>query len=299
MRKIVDSNYLRRPELREYLAASPKNKVVVTDYLELEMLGAEKLDDFLKSTEILAQYPRQIILAKTIGTAAGLRGKEKGLKKRLTDGKRTRAFRTWCRKREQIARGDKSFEARRAEARKEAQVQLGDVLENLQIFKDNLEAHPARYTGDELNIIRTGKPFTPELMGKLLDGIMEFAKGLFAASTDRHELPSARELPYTFIFRFALCAYLHALHWIAAGGAKDRAPEKFRNDVIDVALVAYGTCFDGLLTNDKLAGEIYSNASHLLETGFLREGLMPLRLRGNNPKAGSARAVLNQKASHP
>ena len=57
MRKVVDSNYLEKPELREYLAASRKNVVVVTDYLELEMLGRDTLEQFLRSTEILAQYP--------------------------------------------------------------------------------------------------------------------------------------------------------------------------------------------------------------------------------------------------
>jgi hypothetical protein len=52
-------------------------------------------------------------------------------------------------------------------------------------------------------------------------------------------LPPAREVPYMFVFRFAVCAYMHTLHWIAAGGAKDRKPEKFRNDMIDVAIAAY------------------------------------------------------------
>lgn len=62
-------------------------------------------------------------------------------------------------------------------------------------------------------------------------------------------------MPYTFIFRYALCAYLHALHWIALGGAKDRKQEKFGNDFVDVAIVAFATCFDGLITNDKLTHE--------------------------------------------
>jgi hypothetical protein len=53
---------------------------------------------------------------------------------------------------------------------------------------------------------------------------------------------------------------MHTLHWIAAGGAKDRNLEKFRNDMIDVAIAAYATCFDGLLSDDKLANEIYVRA---------------------------------------
>lgn len=86
-------------------------------------------------------------------------------------------------------------------------------------------------------------------------------------------------MAYTFVFRYALCAYLHALHRIAVGGGKDRKDEKFAHDFVDVAIVAYATCFDGLLTKDKLAMEIYKNAKYLLDKGFLRKELMPKRSR--------------------
>jgi hypothetical protein len=109
MRKVVDRNYLQRPERREYLAASPKNILVVTDYLEMEMLGGRAGEPFLRSTEILAEYPRQVILAKLTDVTAGLRGRKKGMKKRLTDGKRSRAFRKWCETRPEIKVGDKAF----------------------------------------------------------------------------------------------------------------------------------------------------------------------------------------------
>ena len=99
-----------------------------------------------------------------------------------------------------------------------------------------------------------------------------------AANPEWRELPSAANLPYTFTFRFALCAYLHALHWIAAGNAA-RKPEDFRNDLVDVAIVAFATCFDGLLSNDKLANEVYENAMFLLKDGFLRKELQPDRKR--------------------
>jgi hypothetical protein len=280
MRKVVDSNYLGTKELRDYLAASPEHKAVVTDYAEMEMLRAETLAGLLKSTEILAQYPKQALLAKTTDVATKLRGRKKGLKKRLIDKKRTRAFRNWCRRREQIKSGDPAFEDERKRARSEAIAHLGHMLENLQELKDDLDAHAARhYTEDELTILRTRKPLTPALQNKLIDGVMDFALKFFAANPDLREVPPAAELPYTFTFRFALCAYLHSLHWIAVGGAKDRKLEKFRNDLVDVAVVAYATCFDGLLSNDKLANEIYGNAMFLLANGFLRRDVQPVRPR--------------------
>jgi hypothetical protein len=268
MRKVVDSNFLRTKELRDYLCASRDNVAVVTDYAELEMVSAETLEGVLKSTEILAEFPRQVILSKPTGVVSSLRGKKKGLKKRFTDGRRTRAFRKWCRIREQIRRGEKPFNHERT--RDEARAHLSELLDNIATLKDDLEAHASgHYTADELRIIRTRKPFTPELTGKLIDGIMHFTLKFFEAG--QRELPPSEEVPHTFIFRFALCAYLHALHWIAAGGAKDRGIEKFRNDLVDVALVAYGTCFDRLLSSDQLANDIHDNATFLLKNGFLAE----------------------------
>jgi hypothetical protein len=138
----------------------------------------------------------------------------------------------------------------------------GTMLDNAANFKDDLKAHAERYTAEELRIIRAHEPLTPELTAKLVDGIMYFAQGFFEASPDHPRLPPANEVPYSFIFRFALCAYLHTLHWIYASGVNDRPLEKFRNDMIDVAIVAYATCFDGMFTNDKMATGVYKNANY-------------------------------------
>jgi hypothetical protein len=51
-------------------------------------------------------------------------------------------------------------------------------------------------------------------------------------------------------FRFALCAFMHALHWRVKGGVEDRLPERMRND-IDVSYAAYALCFDGIITEDS------------------------------------------------
>jgi hypothetical protein len=69
------------------------------------------------------------------------------------------------------------------------------------------------------------------------------------------KLPEARD---TFTFRYAICGYAWVLKRIEDGGAGKTKPEKLRNDVIDVNFAAYATYFDGLLTADKRAAEIYA-----------------------------------------
>jgi hypothetical protein len=271
---IVDSNYLRTNELRSWLAASRKNIAVLTDQAEMEMVKADTLDGFLKSTEVLADFPRQVVLAKEISVASALRGKKKGMKKRLTDGKRTRVFRKWCRQRDAIKRGGKQL--MQHEAHENAKLHMEGVLKGGANFKNDLAKHAStHYTADELTIIRKGEKWNDAVTKKVMDGIFDFTAKFFALHPEWRDLPRSREMPYTFIFRYALCAYLHALHWMQAGGVQDRKQEKFGNDFVDVAFVAYATCFDGLLTKDKLAIGIYKNARFLLDDGFLREDLMP------------------------
>jgi len=76
------------------------------------------------------------------------------------------------------------------------------------------------------------------------------------------------EVRNTFIFRYALCGYVSILTRLADGGAGNTKPEKLRNDVIDVNFATFATYFDGLLTADKRAGEIYAEADVLLREVF-------------------------------
>ena len=148
---------LRRKELHDYLAASRENKVVITDYLEMEMLKGGGPEGMLKSTEIVAQHPKQVVVAKTTDIAASLRGKRKGLKKRLTDKRRTRAFRKWCRRRDQIQKGDQAFDEQREQAVLEAGAHLDHLLENAKGLNDDLAVHAAgHYTAEELRVLENG-----------------------------------------------------------------------------------------------------------------------------------------------
>ena len=91
-RMVVDANYLQKDELRDYLSKSADNKVIVTPYVELEMHKGNALINVLKSTEIIAKHPKQVILTKDPHSINRLNGRKKGLKKRLSGGGRTSTF---------------------------------------------------------------------------------------------------------------------------------------------------------------------------------------------------------------
>jgi hypothetical protein len=64
-RKVVDRNYLQAPELREYLAGSRKHRAVLTDYAAMEAFKGDALANIFSATEIISEFPNQIIVLKS------------------------------------------------------------------------------------------------------------------------------------------------------------------------------------------------------------------------------------------
>jgi hypothetical protein len=55
------------------------------------------------------------------------------------------------------------------------------------------------------------------------------------------------------------------MDWIRRGSPKNLNPNKIRNDIVDLNFAAFGTFFDGLMTNDKKQYALYVEAKLLLE----------------------------------
>jgi hypothetical protein len=264
-RMVVDKNMLEDEELRAWLAESKDHIAIITDYAKLEMLKGNALKNILMSTEILAAFPKQVRMLKQIDAVSGLRGKKKGLKKRYTDGRNTVAFRKWCKTRERVKQGDKKLEAKILRWGGQAEAQFADMLENMKGFADNIDDATAEFTAAELAIVRGHEPYTDDMVLKIMDGTMKLAWKWTAM--------------HIYFFRMALCAYLHALHWRAEGGAVGALSETMRQDVVDMTYAAYALCFDGLYTKDKLPEDIYRDAKPLLQL-FVKDAPKRPRRRG-------------------
>ena len=124
------------------------------------------------------------------------------------------------------------------------------------------------YTEAELRTLRKGSPFTEKMTDKVIRGVLLLAAELMRKHPRVTKLPAATELPNTYIFRDALCAYLLTLRWISVGGARNVKPEKLRNDMVDVSFAAYATYFEGPLTADKKLSQVYEEAKYLLDSVF-------------------------------
>ena len=71
-RFVVDTNYLARPELRDWLAASGLHHVVLTEFASIESYKGDTLNTLLPNMVVLTQFPRQVIVLKGAELTHGL-----------------------------------------------------------------------------------------------------------------------------------------------------------------------------------------------------------------------------------
>lgn len=264
-RKVVDSNALQSPLLRTYLSKSPNHFAVLTDYAAMEAYKGNTLASIFRSMEILADFPKQVVVLKTTGVVCGLYGRRAGLQRRMIDTEQSRGFQQYCRRLHAAKLGNLHLQQQLEDHGRAADVQMDRMLADAAIMPEAVEAITKTFTDGELKVIRSQSPFPGQLARKLLESIVVLTQSLF----DRHPQPATvravNELPNTFLFRTALCTFVWALDWIAVGGPKGVKAERIRNDLVDVNFSTFATYFDGLLSMDDKPLRIYRRAAFVLD----------------------------------
>jgi hypothetical protein len=255
---------LQSPQLCEYLAASRKNFAVLTDYAAMEAFKGDSLTNISTATEILREFPKQVIVLKSTNIISQLKGRRCGFTRRMIDEDQTKGFPDWCEHFSRALAGDIELQRQLLENGKAADAHLARMMDDQKTFAQNLEEALKHFTDAELKALRKRQPMSLEMFDKVTRNVLDMAAFLFTAIPNTKELPPALELPYTFVLRYALTGYLVALRWIAVGGAKNVKPERIRNDMVDATYAAYATYFQGLLSHDVKANEIYGDAKFFL-----------------------------------
>jgi hypothetical protein len=215
--------------------------------------------------EILCEFPKQVIALKPTGIICQLKGRRCGFTRRMISKDETRGFPGWCEGLAKARAGGKNLERQILEAGKEADAQLKRMLDAQETYGANLEEESKSYTDAELKALRARSPMSLDIFDKIFGKILNRARLLIEAHANIAALPPARELPYTFIFRYALAGYMLDLRWIGVGGAKNVKAGRIRNDIVDATLAAYATYFQGLLSDDAKAKEVYDDAKAFLK----------------------------------
>jgi hypothetical protein len=268
MRKVVDTSFLQTDALRAYLSASTDNYAVLTEFAAMEAYKQGTPDSFAKRMEILVQFPTQVIVLKGTLDVCALSGRDAAARKRMIDETQTREFPDFCQHLRAANRGDLFIRQQVLENEREARANLDRMLLGSPTLSRGMEEMQKTYTAAELTILRRREVHTPQLENKLVRNVISLAVELMKPHPNVAYIPRGPQIRNTFPFRLALCAYVSFLKRIEEGGTGKVSHENLRNDMVDANFAAFATYFDGLLTNDKRAADIYARAEYLLRETF-------------------------------
>jgi hypothetical protein len=268
MKKVIDAGALRSPKLKHFLAASPENSAVLTDYAAMEAFEGNGHVNVRKSLEILSHFPRQVLVLKSTREITRLRPRSMGLQRRMIDEEQTRRFTSYCHA--LFANGadprevmnDVGLKASRA---KEHFDRLAVSIDNI---RSGIAQLAASYTPEDLKLLRKKKPIPESLSKRIINDILLTTALHFRDAAGFTEMPIARDAIYSFPFRYALCSYLLSLKWISDGGYEHTGGAKLSNDFTDMTYAAFALFYDGLLTKDRKLEEIYRLANWMLLNVF-------------------------------
>jgi hypothetical protein len=208
MRMVVDSNVLQTSSLREFLSKARTNKAVITDYLMIEALKGDPLGKIFGLMKILCEFPKQVIVLKGLRSISALKGRRSGMTRRMIEKGQTRGYENWCAGLAKAEAGDADYRTQLVERGKEADVEM-DALIAAQAHYAHIIADEAKnYTQNELLILRTDEPYTPQMIDKMAERIVNLMAKFLESHPDGIRTPTVWELPYTYMFRLAVCAYL-------------------------------------------------------------------------------------------
>ncbi|HDL01015.1 MAG TPA: hypothetical protein ENH23_02145 [candidate division Zixibacteria bacterium] len=254
MKKVIDANFFQIPELEDYLKSNIGNMVVFPDFACMEAYKGNAIKNISKSIEIISRYPDHVIVLKGTRDVIKQTLVPNGYQK-LEDTDQTQGFKIFCLGVYIALRGDVTT--------------ANQILEKGKLATNHFDKMQKDAALVAKAIEERAKSFKPtETIDKIIKEILLLTALLFKKHPDVYEMPQTNQVPNSYIFRFAVCAYLLMIRWISDGGIGNVGLDKLRNDTVDMNYVAYATFYDGLLTNDKKMMEIYQEACFILENTF-------------------------------
>ena len=262
---VVDSNFFRETKLDKFLAESPENFAVLTDYSAIEAYKTGNPTVILSSMRILSARPRQVLVLKGTIDCCGIFGGTYSFPAALIDWDQTKHFSEFFPDLLAAQSGNVQLQKQIEANCTAAQQQIERIRLDTSKMLEGLTAIADLYSQNEIRMIRDGEVFKDDpLLRKAIGNSMTLAGLMFSRHPKVEMLPSFEQLSNTFIFRQAICMQVLLFKWIQHGRQFAIGSKKLLNDQVDINFAAYALCFDGLLTNDQKLRLIYEDAKILL-----------------------------------
>jgi hypothetical protein len=267
MNKIIDANFFQAPTLEDYLSSSSEHFVVLNEYACIEAYKGNAIKSISKSMETVSRFPDQVIVLKSTRDVARLTLSSRDVRQ-LEDVDETKGFRSFCRAIRLGLLEDQSLKDQIIGKGMEATARSNTLRDDAAKFARGIKELTSSFRPEHLRALRKREVFLADLIDRIIKEILLITALLCSKHPDIDQAPQAKQVRDSYIFRFAVSAYLLALRWISDGGPGTVSMEKMGNDIIDMNYVAYATLFDGLLTNDNKMTEIYRETCFVLENAF-------------------------------
>ncbi len=164
MKKVVDINYLQKPELEDYLAKSRDNYVVFTDFLSMEIYKCNALKNLASKLKIVSQHPEQVIVLKGTREIGSLTLVTNKLPQSLIDNIQTIGFPEFCKHIKSVCEGDKLLSREVLSKESYASQYLDEQMQFHQHIVDGIKGFAKSYDPFHLKALRKGKELSPDFM---------------------------------------------------------------------------------------------------------------------------------------
>jgi hypothetical protein len=263
---IADSNFLRKPALREFFAASRSNRIAVSEEVLIEMHKREPTLTVRKNLELARGYPAQVVVLRGVTSIYDLPINSATDARKLIDRRQTKSFAQWY---DDVLQADDdcAMSLLLASTEKQAQAQIEEIASTVQHIQPVFRNIKDRFDNEELAQMRKRIPYGEGTQRKLLDIMYGISRALFVnAKVPEHLYPKLNVHAFRyFIFRYAMCMTLLYTRWVHYGNFSEDI-DKLVNHVMDMHLAALGTFFGGILSDDEMLVDVHREARWLLRT---------------------------------
>ena len=266
MLKVADFNVLHSSELTGFFRASPENRVVVTDNMATECLKREGTGNFRQSFNLLHEFCDQVLVLRPFKEVRRLRPRELGFREALIDADKTLAFPGLCHR---FWAGDsETLVIIKDQQRKNEEflTKLRQLVDqHMRAAFDDLNASAGQ---DWINRLRRRGPVDTGQRNLVRWFTNLATMDAFKTTFPDQPYPNLTDQPYWFPFRYNVALTSLWLDWQQNGWQDSIPVNKLLNDNLDIIYIAYGTCFDGVLSGDLKLQRIAAIAAAVLKDYF-------------------------------
>lgn len=264
---IVDSNALRHPGLDEFLSASRRHRVALSDWTITEMRKRQALGTSRDSLRNVFKFPQQCFALKRTDRLLEDQVRASADADGLIDIPATLEMRELAAALWRVPQ-PRELEGTMKGLERDAAEMVARLRVEVATWEQEMVAAVSVFDRAEISLLRgrAGAPIPAPTMEKVFGLLLHTTRDFMVRNQQRGKAEPIKvaDAMSMFAFRYSLCVLIYTLGWVRTGSQRDRPVDERVNDVIDLQLATVGTFFNGVLSGDKKLQEVSMGSRRLL-----------------------------------